>query len=268
MYQQPMFQSQQSNIQPMQQQNPSQFHLTNYRGNQSGHDAYKRADTNNYSFQAAAPQSSQPTYQPAGFVPSVYQGNNQASTSTSGYQPAQSHMTYPQSYQSAQSHIAHPQSYQSAQSHIAHPQSYQSAQSHIAHPQSYQSTQSQMSQPQSYHLTNYRGNQPGHDAYKRQNSIPTSSMTFGFGSQIQNQQQPYQPTGFVPSMYQSNQQQGTQNQTMQPTTMNRNQISSFNQQQQPMSTNPQSYHLTNYRGNMPGHVEFANQNQSSSRFLY
>jgi len=150
-------------------QNQQSYHTANYRGNQPGHDAYLRAD------------SMQPAQSQFG------------SAATSQYGSAN------QAQQFAQS-------------------------------QPFAATQpfGQQASPQSYHLANYRGNQQGHDAYLRADSMQPAQSQFGsaaasqYGSANQAQQfgqsQPYAAS--------------------QP----------FGQQ-----ASPQSYHLANYRGNQQGH---------------
>lgn len=83
--------------------------------------------------------------------------------------------------------------------------------------------------PQPYHTASYRGNQPGHDAYLRADSVqPAQSQGMGmagFGNQGS-------ASGW-------NQNVGISNQ-FQPS------YSSFH-------SGPQPYHTANYRGNQPGH---------------
>ncbi|NBI30693.1 hypothetical protein [Chengkuizengella marina] len=135
-----------------------------------------------------------------------------------------------------------------------------------------QASQSHMTTPQTYRQTSYRSFQPSIKAHTY------SQPTAGFTSQVQNQPQTYQPTGFVPSMVENNQQKSqpsgsfkfknNQQQHFQPvghvpSIMNRNQTTtSAYIQQQSHTPKPQTFHLANYKGNMPGHSEYGTQNQS------
>ena len=89
---------------------------------------------------------------------------------------------------------------------------------------------------QSFHLPNYRGNQPNHDNYLRADSQQPSSMGVGVA------QQQYQA------------QNQFQNQ--------------FQNAQQSQFTNPQSFHMANYRGNQAGHDNYlrADATQPSGSF--
>ena len=74
-----------------------QFHTSSYRGNEQGHDASLRADSqrpsaNNSSMAASQFSSQQRAFQPTGMVQSFYKGNQQqasgASASTAAYHAA------------------------------------------------------------------------------------------------------------------------------------------------------------------------------------
>jgi len=103
-------------------------------------------------------------------------------------------------------------------------------------------------QSQNFHTANYRGNQQGHDNYLRADSQSPSS-SFGassFGgtqnvtSQYRGFQKPFQPTGFVNSVY------GQQSSN----------TGFSNNQNQSQFTNAQSYHTANYRGDQQGHDSY------------
>lgn len=90
--------------------------------------------------------------------------------------------------------------------------------------------QSQFANPQSYHTANYRGDQPGHDSYLRSDSSNPAQSGFGVsGASFGNQFGTSFSSSVQPSFGGSQQQQFSQ------------------------FSNPQSYHLANYRGNQPGH---------------
>ncbi|GFR37566.1 hypothetical protein PRECH8_08620 [Insulibacter thermoxylanivorax] len=103
---------------------------------------------------------------------------------------------------------------------------------------------------QSYHTSNYRGNIQGHDRYLRSDSQqPSSSMqssgyaTSSYNTPVTSQyrgiQRTFQPTGFVQSVYGQGSQQALSS-------------SSVSSQYQ----SPASYHMSNYRGNQPGHDNY------------
>ncbi|NDI33521.1 hypothetical protein [Chengkuizengella sediminis] len=201
-HQQTMNQSQQSQwMQPSQQQAASnQFHLTSFRSNQ------QRAGANN-TIQAGT----QTTYQPAGFVPSAYQGST-PSTHT-GNQSWQSHMAVPQSYRQTNYRSNQPSAqntfkrqtfsqpinqatgyanqtqnqhqtyqpagfvrsmYQSNQQQenqtTTHPSTMQRTQTTAYQPQQFSSNN-----PQSFHLTNYKANQRS-QAWSRSDFSPSDQF--------------------------------------------------------------------------------------------
>jgi hypothetical protein len=95
--------------------------------------------------------------------------------------------------------------------------------------------------PQSYHTANYRGNQPGHDAYLRSDSMQPSQSQFAAASMNQN----FGSQGISQNYGQNAMNTGFQN--------------SFGSGYQ---TNPQSYHTASYRGNQPGHDSYLRSDSS------
>lgn len=91
----------------------------------------------------------------------------------------------------------------------------------------------------SYHLDNYQGNQPGHDQYLRSDSTQPSS---GFS----------QSTMYTPSA------QGQTYSAVYGNTMqSANQYGSYGS-----GAAPQSYQMSNYRGNEPGHDQYLQSDSS------
>lgn len=88
---------------------------------------------------------------------------------------------------------------------------------------------------QAYHTANYRGNQPGHDAYLRADSVQPTQSSFG---------------GFNPAVTSSF---GT---TMSTTNFAPSSLASSTQPQFTQSQGTQAYHTANYRGNQPGHDNY------------
>ncbi len=172
------------------QQQSQSYHAANYRGNVPGHDARFRSDSQNpstYSF--GAPVASQyrgvqRTFQPAGQVQSFY-GQNQSAVArnVSSYGAQNQNL---QSYHSANYKGSQPghdawkrsDSYQSSSFSSVSQTGNQSfgagAQFRASQP-----ALSQAQSPQSYHLANYQGNQPGHDAAKRSDSLQPSQQQYG-----------------------------------------------------------------------------------------
>ncbi|WP_261305874.1 hypothetical protein [Paenibacillus andongensis] len=152
----------QMNTQAAQATSQESFHTANYRGNQPGHDAYKRGDSSSPSWQQqqSSVQSGYSSYIPM---------NNQFGSNQSqqyGYSSSQQQQPFV-SNQYGSSMQSNQQPYE----------------------QAYVS-------PNAFHTANYRGNQPGHDAYKRSDSSMPSQQSFqtGFGSQQSMQQSfPQQP---------------------------------------------------------------------------
>ncbi len=198
--------------------NQQSFHSAGYRGNQPGHDNYLRADsTRPSSFQAqgtgfasvGAPVQSQyrglqKTFQPTGYVQSVYgqgqqqqpsqfmqnqaysgsQMQSQASYHTANYrgnQPGHDNYlradsTQPSSFQN-QASIQY--QYQPQQSNMNFTSS--TMQNQTFQPSFQNQFQSNLNQStQQYHAANYQGNQPGHDQYLRADSQqPSQATSFG-----------------------------------------------------------------------------------------
>lgn len=158
------------------------YQMSNYKGNQAGHDNSLRADSQQPTNYVAGQQvmsqyrGIQSTYQPANltqFSPSQSMQNQQYQN-----QMAQSHMA-------SQSHFqAKPQfksQYQNQMNQSQYGQSqfaksqYQPMQSMFASPSQQQSQYQPhgFAQPsaQSHHMANYKGNQPNHDQHLRSDSF-------------------------------------------------------------------------------------------------
>ncbi|TXK85729.1 hypothetical protein [Paenibacillus sp. N3.4] len=125
---------------------PNSFHTANYRGNQPGHDAYLRSDSEN------------PAQQQQG----NYQGSYSSfSGMNSPYAASQNQQFSYQTNQQPYTSNAYGNAVQSNQAY---------SQSNIM--------------PNAYHTANYRGNQPGHDAYLRSDSVtPAQQQQQSFQSQ-------------------------------------------------------------------------------------
>jgi hypothetical protein len=187
---QPQFGQQQFSQQSGQQQfgqqpSPQSYHTANYRGDQPGHDNSKRAD----STQPSTPNA-QGGYQGRG-VQSSFGSQQQFGQSAAGV-PSYSQQAGSQSY-----HTANYRGNQQGQSRgftASAPSSAGVQSSFGSQPQFSQSSfggQQQFGQqggPQSYHTANYRGNQPGHDNFKRADSTQPSTT---------NAQGGYQSRGFT-----------------------------------------------------------------------
>ncbi|TVY06760.1 hypothetical protein [Paenibacillus cremeus] len=165
------------NISFQSQQAPQSFHMANYRGDQAGHDAYKRSD------------SSQPTQQ------SQYAAfNNTASFATTGYGMGTNNQSQSQ-YNQQQ---FNPQQFNQQQ---------------YNQQQSNQQQFNQYATPQSFHMANYQGDQQGHDAYKRSDSSQPTQSQYGMGASqyqygsINNQSQYMSPQSFHTANYGMNQRQ-------------------------------------------------------------
>lgn len=194
--------------------NQSQFHTAGYRGNQPGHDNYLRSDStqpSSFGYQQISNVSSasqmgygtpvtsqykgfQRTYQPSGFVQSVYGQGGQLSGSQYRSQAIQPSAYHTANYRGDQpghdnylrSDSMQPTSF-SNPSFTSQNQSFQSNAQQGGFMQNLQfrnqaqsSQMQQVSSPGSYHLANYQGNQPGHDNYLRSDSEQPTS--FGRGS--------------------------------------------------------------------------------------
>jgi hypothetical protein len=99
-----------------------------------------------------------------------------------------------------------------------------------------------------YHTANYRGNQPGHDAYLRADSVQPAQAQYGIGA----------PSAFTssvsfgaPSTFGS---QGIGSQGISSSIYNQNAGIGSQQYGQSYSSYQSSpYHTASYRGNQPGH---------------
>jgi len=185
-------------------QQQQSYQTANYRGNQAGHDQYLRSDSQQptsfgvggtafASGSFGAPVASQykglqKTYQPTGYVQSVY-GQNQQQQSY-GQQQFQS----PSSFYTANYRGNQPGHDQYLRADSTQPSSFASATNTFSN--QYQPTfnnsqfgtvgsqyQSQFYQPQfqntqqqQFHNSNYQGNQPGHDQYLRADSTQPSQI--------------------------------------------------------------------------------------------
>ncbi|WP_438446702.1 hypothetical protein [Gorillibacterium sp. sgz5001074] len=186
-----------------------QFHTSNYRGNQQGHDSYLRADSqspSNFGTQNVTSQyrGIQKTFQPTGMVNSVYgqSGFNQQPTSSFG--GSYSTSTGTQNY-----HTANYRGDQQGHDSYLRGDSRQPSQSQYSgasnlgttgfstsayNPSNTYNTgsfgnagvstynQNQFVSPESYHTSNYRGDQQGHDSYLRGDSRQPAQSQFGIGS--------------------------------------------------------------------------------------
>ena len=214
--------------------NQQSFHSASYRGNQPGHDNYLRADSTRPSgFQAqgagfassATPVQSQyrgmqRSFQPTGYVQSVY-GQNQ--------QQQQQNQQQQQQNQQQQQQQQRQQHQQQLNPHLASAQ------------------QMQSQSPASYHAANYRGNQQGHDNYLRADSTSPSNFQNQASNSFQSQYQPQQT-----SMNFAN--NTMQNQAFQPSFQNQAQFQS--QAVAAQNQNTQQFHTANYQGNQPGHDQY------------
>ncbi|MBP1961277.1 hypothetical protein [Paenibacillus aceris] len=149
------------------------FHMANYRGNQTGHDAYLRSDS-----------STSSQYQPSSFQSaySTYNGANNQYTSN---------QNQPFSYTAMHQQPSITSQYGGSSQMSQQPSS-----------QAYTS-------PNAYHTANYRGNQPGHDSYLRSESS-SSSMQSSQPSYASQQQQGMQQFGYQQQGQQGTYQQSYQ----------------------------------------------------------
>lgn len=186
--------------------NQQSYQTANYRGNQPGHDQYLRSDSQqptsfgagNAAFASGSfgtPVTSQykgmqRTYQPTGFVQSVY-GQNQQQSFNSQYQSPSSYHTanyrgnQPGHDQYLRADSVQPSSFiaNQAPAQATFTNQYQptlSSNFGLAGSQ-YQNQANQFYQPQfqstqQFHNSNYQGNQPGHDQYLRADSTQPSQF--------------------------------------------------------------------------------------------
>lgn len=143
-----------------------QYQMSNYRGNQPGHDQYLRADSNqpsSFGMQASATsqyRGFQKQFQPTGMVQSFYRGN----------QPGHDQYLRADSTQPSNIHLQQQQQQQQQQ------QSFNSA---IGNSQQFSQSSAGAA---SYQMSNYRGNQPGHDQYLRADATQPSNIQGSQGS--------------------------------------------------------------------------------------
>lgn len=206
----------------------------------------------------------QKTFQPTGYVTSVYQSNPESSfmSSASYQQPAsfQSQSQSPQSFHTAnyrgnqQGHDAYlradsttPSQYGMSASNSSN-QPYSGVSSYGSQQQYGQSNSYQQQSPQSFHTANYRGDQAGHDNYLRSDSSQPAQMQNQFASYNQNQFQ-----------NQNQNQNYSANQSF-----NQNQNYNNQNQQYGMNAATNQYQLANYRGNQQGHDNYLHNNSSNA----
>jgi hypothetical protein len=166
-------------------QNPQSYHMSNYRGNQQGHDSQLRSDTAQFGRFGTAFAGAQAAQQQGAY------GMQAGSFGGNQYQAAQQN---PQSFHAAnykgnqQGHDnylradSQQPSYQSAAGFGASSQ--QGMNAYAANQFQAQNAQAQNIQaqnPQSYHLAHYQGNQQGHDQQWRADATQPSS-SYGFQS--------------------------------------------------------------------------------------
>lgn len=149
------------------------FHMANYRGNQTGHDAYLRSDS-----------STPSQYQPSSFQSaySTYNGMNNQYTSN---------QNQPVSYTAM------------------HQQPSITSQYGGSSLMSQQPSSHAYTSPNAFHTANYRGNQPGHDTYLR-SETSSSSMQSSQPSYASQQQQGMQQFGYQQQGQQGTYQQSSQ----------------------------------------------------------
>lgn len=170
-----------------------QYHTSNYRGNQQGHDAYLRADSQSPSHFGTQNVTSQyrgfqRPFQPTGPVTSMY-GQNQAQTSASFGTGAQNYHT--SSYRGdQQGHDSYLRSDSRQPSQFGGGQSggFNSSLNNLntgftgTGMSSFSQNQNQFVSPDSYHTANYHGNQQGHDSYLRSDSQQPAQHQLGISS--------------------------------------------------------------------------------------
>lgn len=191
-------------------QNQQSFHTASYRGNMPGHDQALRSDSSQpssfgaqgsgmSSFSSNTPVASQyrgfqRTFQPTGYVQSVYGQNSQQSysqqaPSPSAYHGANYRGNEPGHDQYLRADSTSPSSFSNSSQSSSFTNQLQPFQSSsvASSLQSSQSSsfQNQFSQQapvsgQQYHLANYKGNEPGHDQYLRADSQQPSQFGRSF----------------------------------------------------------------------------------------
>jgi len=158
-----------------------QFHTSSYRGNEQGHDASLRADSqrpsaNNSSMAASQFSSQQRAFQPTGMVQSFYKGNQQqasgASASTAAYHAAGYRGNQQGHDQYLRADATSPSGMQARQGFAGF--SSMTAQAGFAAGQA----SGQAASQQSFHTASYHGNQQGHDQSIRSDASSPSGMQF------------------------------------------------------------------------------------------
>lgn len=224
-----------------------QFHTSNYRGNQAGHDNYLRSDSQSPSSFGMSQnvgsqyKGMQKSFQPTGPVNSVYgqQNQNPASFHTANYRGDQpNHDAYlradsTQPSQTGFGGMNTSVNYGGFTSNAG----YGTVSSYGQN----QQNQAQYVSPNSFHTANYKGDQPNHDAYLRSDSFqPTQTQgqfTSAYSQNTIPQQFRTQPQNFSSGSY-----------GMNAGFINNQQ--SYGQQQ---FVSPNSYHTANYKGDQPNH---------------
>ncbi|GIQ68307.1 hypothetical protein DUZ99_04145 [Xylanibacillus composti] len=180
-------------------QNPqaASYHTASYRGNQSGHDQYLRADSTqpNASSAFGGQQAIQSTFaQPQAnqaFGQSFSQNFSQSTAFQQQPQSAQAYhlANYRGNQQDHDQYLRADSTQPNASAAFGGQQASQSAfaqpQAGQAYGQSFSQSTAFQQQPQSaqaYHTASYRGNQSGHDQYLRADSVqPTQNQAQFFG---------------------------------------------------------------------------------------
>ena len=178
--------------------NQQSYQTANYRGNQPGHDQYLRADSQQpTSFSASGSAFSsgsfgtpvasqykgiQRTYQPTGYVQSVYGQNQQQQYSSQFQSPSSFHTANYRGNQPWHDQYLRADSTQpnSVASQATFSNQYQPTfnSQFAAAGNQYQSQfyQPQFQSTQQFHNSNYQGNVPGHDQYLRADSTQPSQF--------------------------------------------------------------------------------------------
>lgn len=218
-----------------------QFHTSNYRGNQAGHDNYLRSDSQSpNSFGMGQNVTSQykgmqKSFQPTGQVTSVYgqQNQNPGSFHTASYrgdQPNHDNYLRADSTQPSGSFGAMNSSVNYGfTSNTGYGSTYNQN----------QQNQAQYVSPNSYHTASYKGDQANHDAYLRSDSFqPTQGQySSAYGQSSMPQQFKSQAQNFTSGSYGMNSGYANNQQ-------------SYGQQQY---VSPNSFHTANYKGDQQNH---------------
>jgi len=202
-------------------------------------------------------RTSQKSYEPSGFVQSVYDPNQQQQQQQqSNYPSTQSYHTA--NYQGTQQ--GHDQNLRADSTKPSNIQfgNQQNQQnqfqglSQFQNQNQFQNVNQNQNYPsaQSYHTASYKGYQQGHDQNLRADSIQPSQLQYGQTSQY-GQSQFSQPYG--QSQFNQPWQSGQSSQF--GISSNQNQPSQFGQSQWG-NTGSQSYQTSNYQGNLQGHDQY------------